>query len=286
MAGKKLDPNKRRLWIGTSGYSYPEWIEAGFYPPETKSAHMLNIYAHRFPVTELNYTWYQLPKADALLRMQNLVPAEFRFAAKLTRTLTHEVDSTQWRTQAARYRDGIAPLVQSGQLMAVLVQLAPGFERSRENRQYLAALLDELAGLPLAVEFRHRSWIQPRVFEELSRRQVAVVAVDEPTLPHLLPPLNVLTSPNLFYIRFHGRNTAGWRSGHMQKKFDYRYSDAELAEWIERFIAPMAKQAKNGLLFFNNHVRGQAPQNAETLTRLLVRQGFEVMPPPHATRLS
>ena len=65
---------------------------------------MLGIYAHRFPITELNYTWYQMPKPDALLRMLKMVPPGFRFAAKLTRTLTHEVDPAQWRTQVSRYR--------------------------------------------------------------------------------------------------------------------------------------------------------------------------------------
>lgn len=264
-----------RLRVGTSGYSYPEWIEAGFYPPRTPSAHMLGLYARAFPVTELNYTWYQIPKAAPLSRMRELVPAEFRFAAKLTRTLTHEVEPDQWRDQVTRYRDGITPLVQARQLLAILVQLAPGFERTLKNRQYLAALLDELAGLPVAVEFRHRSWLQDRVFDELARRKVALVAVDEPALPHLLPPLDVVTSPDLFYIRFHGRNTEGWRSGNMQKKFDYNYSDEELRDWVEERIPRMAEKARNGLLFFNNHVGGQAPENARRMTKLLTRHGFD-----------
>lgn len=265
-----------RLLVGTSGYSYPEWIDAGFYPLKTPSAHMLGLYARAFPITELNYTWYQLPKATPLSRMRELVPPEFRFAAKLTRTLTHEVDKDQWRTQVSLYRDGISPLVQSRQLLAVLVQLAPGFDRTPDNRHYLAALLDELAGLPIAIEFRHRSWIQDRVFEELARRKVTLVTVDEPNLPQLLPPLDVVTNPDLFYIRFHGRNVEGWRSGHMQKKFDYNYSDKELRDWVEERIPPMAEKARNGILFFNNHVGAQAPRNARRITELLSRQGFDV----------
>jgi uncharacterized protein YecE (DUF72 family) len=237
---------------------------------------MLGLYARAFPVTELNYTWYQLPKAAALSRMRELVPAEFRFAAKLTRTLTHEIDPDRWRNQVSLYRDGIAPLVQSRQLLAILAQLAPGFERTLKNRQYLAALLDELAGLPVAVEFRHRSWIQDRVFDELARRKVVLVAVDEPELPDLLPPLDVVTSPDLFYIRFHGRNTAGWQSGNLQKKFDYNYKDEELQGWVEERIPRMAGKARNGILFFNNHVRGQAPENARRMATLLARQGFDV----------
>ena len=252
--------NKPYIMIGTSGYSYTEWADAGFYPKGIKSAHMLAHYARTFPVTELNFTWYQMPKAPMLERMRGQVEPGFRFAAKLTRTMTHEVVPGEWQEQAARYREGIAPLMQSRQLVAVLVQLAPFFDRSPANRRYLAALMDELAGLPLAIEFRHRSWGDGRVFEELSRRKITLVTVDAPDLPNLFPLIDVVTNPDLLYFRFHGRNLQGWRSGTMQKKFDYSYSDAELDQLGET-IGRMTRQARGGVIFFNNHVRGQAVEN-------------------------
>jgi uncharacterized protein YecE (DUF72 family) len=263
------------LRVGTSGYAYPEWVTAGFYPTGTPSEKMLPLYAQRFSVTELNFTWYQMPKAPAMVRMRERVPEAFGFAVKLTRTLTHEVDPHGWRGQAARYREGIAPLVQAGQLLAVLVQLPPSFQRRAPQRRYLAELLDELAGLPVAVEFRHSSWATDRVFAELERRRVTLVAVDEPALPGLFPRLDVVTNPDLFYLRFHGRNARGWRSGNMQQQFDYDYTDAELAEWLPA-IETMAAKAKSGILFFNNHVRAQAAKNAEQLAALLTAQGGRV----------
>ncbi len=263
-----------RIQVGTSGYSYTEWVDAGFYPPGTRSARMLPLYARRFPVTELNYTWYQMPKAPALERMRRQVPPDFRFAVKLTRTLTHEIDPDQWRGQAVQYRDGIAPLVLAGQLAAVLLQLPPSFDRTPNRRRYLAALLDALEGLPVAVEFRHVSWATDRVFAELENRRAILVAVDTPALPHLFPRLDVVTNPDLFYVRFHGRNAGGWRTGNMQKQFDYDYSEAELQMWIAQSIGPMARRAKSGLLFFNNHVRGQAPSNARRMIRMLAAEGL------------
>ena len=115
------------ILVGTSGYAYSEWVDAGFYPPGTGTAGMLTQYARIFPVTEINYTWYQMPKAPAMDRMRRRVPEGFRFTAKLSRTLTHEVNANGWPDQAALYREGIAPLMQSGQLLAVLVQLPPFF---------------------------------------------------------------------------------------------------------------------------------------------------------------
>ncbi|MDA8139190.1 MAG: DUF72 domain-containing protein [Desulfobacteraceae bacterium] len=258
-----------RLRVGTSGYSYPEWNDAGFYPPGTPAKEMLALYAKHFSITELNYTWYQMPKAAALERMLPKVPSGFGFAAKLTRTMTHEIDPHGWRGQVAQFREGIAPLVQAGRLTALLAQLPAAFQRTEENRRYLALLLDALNGLPVAVEFRHRSWAEERVFAELQKRRVPLVAVDVPDLPYLFPSLDVVTNPDLFYLRFHGRNAKGWRSGDMQKQFDYLYTSAELQPWSQEKIPRMAAQARDGIIFFNNHVRGQAPRNAKMLAEQL-----------------
>jgi uncharacterized protein YecE (DUF72 family) len=60
----------------------------------------------------------------------------------------------------------------------------------------------------------------------------------------------------------------------MMLQFDYDYSDNELTEWIEHRIERMARQARRGLVFFNNHVRGQAPNNARRLMALLAERGL------------
>ncbi len=257
------------LFIGTSGYSYGEWIDSGFYPDGTHSSNMLDFYTQVFHATELNYTWYQMPKAPAIERMCTKVPKNFKFAAKLTRTMTHEVKKRQWAKEVMLYRQGIEPLVQYQKLLCILIQLPPYFKRSIHFRNYLAALLDELAGLPIAVEFRHDSWANDKVFSELERRKVTLVSVDEPALSGLFPRLDVVTNPDLFYIRFHGRNTKGWRSGNMQKQFDYDYAQWELAQWAATIKTAMMPEAASGGIFFNNHVRGQAPKNALVLIDLL-----------------
>lgn len=267
------------VWVGTSGYSYAEWTDAGFYPPGTRSADMLAAYARAFSITELNYTWYQMPRAPALERMVDHAPPGFLFAAKLHRSLTHETDPNAWRGEAEKYRQGVAPLARAGRLAAILAQFPPGFHRSPENRLYLARLLDELQDLPMAVEFRHASWAEERVFQELSRRQVALACVDVPPLPGLFPVLWEVTGPDFFYIRFHGKNARGWRSGNMQNQFDYDYPDAELSPWADQRIPAMLEKAGKGFVFFNNHVRAQAPKNARQLMELLPETARAARPP-------
>jgi uncharacterized protein YecE (DUF72 family) len=266
-----------QLFVGTSGYSYNEWTDAGFYPEGTRSGNMLPRYAEHFSATELNYTWYQMPKAETVERQRQKVPPGFLFAVKLTRTLTHEIDPKLWPNHALSFRDGVAPLMQAGQLAAVLIQLPPMFKRTPPNRKHLAALLDNLSGLPLAVEFRHSSWATDRVFAGLSKRKITLVTVDEPDLPDLFPALDVVTNPDMLYVRFHGRNAKGWRSGNMQLQFDYNYSGTELDKWIKEKIEPMSQKAKKGVIFFNNHVRAQAPDNAKEMIRLLTGHGLKTV---------
>jgi uncharacterized protein YecE (DUF72 family) len=254
------------VFVGTCGYSYTEWVDSGFYPEGTKSTAMLGLYGRCFSVVELNYTWYQMARAEALARMVENAPPHLLFAAKLTRTMTHERDDN-WREQLLQYRQGIAPL--GKRLVAVLIQLPPDFDRSIANRSYLAALLDGLAELPVAVEFRHHSWAVDPVFAELSRRRVTLVTVDAPALPGLFPALDVITNPELFYVRFHGRNREGWRSGNMQKKFNYDYSAEELRAWCAGNLSAMTAAADRGILLFNNHVRAQAPRNGAKLATII-----------------
>ena len=113
-----------------------------------------------------------------------------------------------------------------------------------------------------------------RVIDELKRREVTLVTVDGPDLPDLFPRLDVVTNSEFFYIRFHGRNAKGWRSGNMQKQFNYDYSDRELREWSDRLVPALAKQARKGFFFFNNHVRAQAPDNALKLMDQLADMGM------------
>jgi uncharacterized protein YecE (DUF72 family) len=254
------------VMTGTSGYSYLEWVDSGFYPPGTRSAAMLEFYGRSFSVVELNYTWYQMARSDVLTRMLAAAPAHIIFAAKLTRTVTHEREE-DWREQVQRYRQGISAL--GKRLAAILVQLPPDFDRTVSNRRFLAELLDNLQGMPVAVEFRHGSWAVDTVFSELERRQITLVSVDEPDLPGLFPRLDVVTNPALFYVRFHGRNAKGWKHGNMQKKFDYDYSEQELHQWCEHELGPLSSRASRGIIFFNNHVRAQAPRNALLLNSLI-----------------
>jgi uncharacterized protein YecE (DUF72 family) len=259
-----------RILIGTSGYSYEDWI-GPVYPPGTDKRDFLSLYSRQFSVVELNFSYYQQPSARTLERMARSTADGFLFSVKAHKSMTHEIGES-WEKDIAAFREGIRPLVDSKRLAAVLLQFPYSFAYAPETRSRLAGLCERLAGLPLAVEFRKSEWLRDSVFQGLRERGTALVSVDEPDLPKLLKPSTEVTA-EFAYIRFHGRNAANWWTGDNATRYDYRYSEEELSEWVERIKAILEK-ARMLMIFFNNHRRGMAAQNAREMKALLEARGI------------
>ncbi len=145
----------------------------------------------------------------------------------------------------------------------------------------------------MLVEFRHRSWLDEEHREEtlrfLEEHRMAHVVVDAPRSEGKSVPLTVLalTTP-ILYVRMHGRNAGTWnsRGKSAAERFDYLYSDEELAAWVDP-LRELSAQAEEAYVVFNNNNRSrvagrevaQAPTNAEQLRKLLVEAGLPVSRP-------
>jgi uncharacterized protein YecE (DUF72 family) len=261
---------KPRVLIGTSGYSYDDWV-GPVYPPGSQKQDFLFLYSREFPVVELNFSYYKQPAPRTLERMVNATPDNFLFALKAHRSMTHEIGEN-WDNEISTFRAGIKPLVETNRLAAVLLQFPYSFGYTPESRERLATLCERLEGLPLAVEFRKSDWLRPQVLEGLRQRRAAIVSVDEPNLPKLLRPTTEVTS-DMAYLRFHGRNKAQWWTGDNASRYDYLYDSGELGEWVER-IRIILSQVHTMLIFFNNHWRGSAAQNARMMRDILAQRGL------------
>jgi uncharacterized protein YecE (DUF72 family) len=248
------------ILVGTSGYSYTEWI-GPVYPQGTRPEAFLSLYAGLFASVELNFSYYRMPTAPQL-----------SFSIKAHESLTHTVDPATWRTAAETFIRAMAPLCEAKRLEAVLLQFPYSFHYDVDRRKYLDALLKDFSSLPLAVEFRNAQWYNNRVFDSLRTRGVALTSVDLPALNGLPPVLDVTTS-KLAYIRLHGRNSETWWGSDAAARYDYLYSEKELQAWVER-VRGIASEAGRVLVYFNNHRRGQAVQNAKMLLGLLKRSAL------------
>ena len=256
-----------KIAIGTSGYSYNEWV-GPFFPPKTKQEDFLAFYAGSFSTVELNFSYYTMPSADQLTRMIQTPGAEnLTYAIKVPQTITHKVDPNKWRDEAKTYISAIEPLRETGKLDAVLFQFPFSFHYETDNRRHLANVLTEFRGIPSAVEFRNNEWTSNRVIDELKKREVAYVSTDTPDLKGLPCVLDVHTSP-FSYFRLHGRNADTWWGSDSRARYDYLYNDGELKAAAER-IKRIVIKADKILVYFNNHARGQAVKNALVLKEML-----------------
>jgi uncharacterized protein YecE (DUF72 family) len=256
------------IWIGTSGYSYADWV-GPFYPPGTRSERMLAYYTRLFPLVELNFTFYRLPTPANLARLAENSREGFQFLVKLHRSLSHDEEGRD----LLAFRDAVEELRRRGRLLGVLCQLPQATHDEPKHRTWLETLGREFAGCGLAVEFRHRSWLRPDVPDWLHNYQIDLVSVDVPDLPGLYPRALVRSGPRL-YVRFHSRNAANWYRSD-KDRYDYTYDDAALAEWVSA-LAATAERDERVLLLFNNCHRGQAAENARRMRELLTRLAPEM----------
>jgi uncharacterized protein YecE (DUF72 family) len=248
--------------LGTSGWDYPEWV--GRVYPKHGVPDKLRFYADRFPIVEINSTFYRLPPVSVAESWARRTPRRFLFAAKFPQTITHERRLVNAEEELARFLAVVRPLQAAGKFAAALLQLPPSlpFEPATVRTFYATLPKD----LPVAVEFRERSWLQSESFDLLREFHLAYVVVDEPLLPIQLD----VTAP-FSYVRWHGHGARLW--------YDYTYRPEELAAWVPR-VRELSEKAEKVYGFFNNHFRGDAATNCTSLGEQL-----GLPPPPWSSRL-
>ena len=256
------------IYVGTSGFSYQDWV-GPVYPAGTRSSDFLGLYSQRFNALEINYTYYRVPTQKTMLSLAEKSRGVIRMAVKLTDIFTHKRSSTE--DDSKRFEEAMAPLQEAGLLGCLLAQFPFSFKPDRTNSRYLAKLRERFASFPLVVEVRNQGWMVDRLFPFLQNRDIGFCNVDEPRLPGLLPPTGHVTS-ELGYVRFHGRNSdKWWNHDRPEERYDYRYSAAELEEWIPR-LRHMQQSCQDLFVFFNNHFTGKAVDNASEMVELLKRK--------------
>src|ERR1044071_1014655 len=77
-----------RIRIGISGWRYAGW-RGGFYPAELRHADELSYASRHFDTIEINGTHYSLQRPDSFARWRDETPADFVFAVKGSRFITH-----------------------------------------------------------------------------------------------------------------------------------------------------------------------------------------------------
>lgn len=228
------------LYVGTSGYSYKEWI-GGFYPKGTSAKGMLHYYGEQFRAVEINNTFYRMPQASVLEAWANDVPAGFKFVLKATRQITH-------MQRLKDVGDSVAYLLEVAttlghRLGPLLFQLPPNLKKELPRLRAFLELLPP--GQRAAMEFRHESWFDDDVLGALREHHVALCiaqAQEGPAVPFV--------------------STADW--GYLRLR-QVDYDDAELAAWVNRL---REQNWQDVFVFFKHQDEARGPQLARRFLEL------------------
>jgi uncharacterized protein YecE (DUF72 family) len=275
--------DQQKVRIGACAWSFDEWRGA-FYPSDLPASEWLEFYARYFPAVEIDSTFYSAPAETTALRWVEMTPANFRFACKLPRHITHACRLRNCSAELSGFLRAIEPL--APKLQTILVQLPPSFA-PKDGKTVLRNFIEQLPrDFRFAIEFRHPGWHRPQVIRLLEKHRICWVWSDMSPLNHRNEaPFEFLPRTTDFvYLRLLGDYQTKYDG---DGKYVHRYGkllwkrEAALDSWslrIERHLA----ETRGVWAFVNNHFEGFAP---ETCQRLAQRLGFE-LPLPSAAEVT
>jgi uncharacterized protein YecE (DUF72 family) len=285
--------------VGTASWTDRTLIESGWYPPEANSpAKRLEFYASRFPLVEVDATYYALPAERTAAAWATRTPAGFTFNVKAFGLFTqhptrvaalptdlrpaaqkigkdniylHQLDPAVTEQAWDRFLAALEPLRLDGKLGAILFQFPQWFPISRANKDYILFCAQRVAPRRVCIEFRNRTWMTPdnqsETLQFLADHQLPYVCVDMPQgFPSSIPPV-VAATADLAVVRMHGQSKK-WDSKDIYERFGYRYRKTELASWARK-VRELAGQAEVTDVLLNNCYRDYAQVNAQQLAALL-----------------
>ncbi|HET9418645.1 MAG TPA: DUF72 domain-containing protein [Chthoniobacterales bacterium] len=275
---------QQKIRIGTCAWSFAEWRES-FYPAELPESQWLEFYARHFSAVEIDSTFYHPPAEDTVLRWVEATPANFRFACKLPRNITHVCRLRDCSAELNGFLRAIEPL--TPKLQAILIQLPPSFT-PKDGKPALRNFLKQLPrDLRFAIEFRHPGWHRPQIIGLLEKFRICWVWADTSQLNERnLAPFEFLPrTTDFLYLRLLGDYATKYDKDGL---FIHRYSkllwkrEAALESWslkIERHLP----EVRSVCVFASNHFEGFAPETAQ---RLAQRLGFELPLPAEVEKIA
>lgn len=252
-----------RILIGTQGWNYAAWV-GPFYPPGTRPAEFLSMYARAFGTVEVDSTFYAVPAARVVRGWAERTPPEFVFSLKMPQEVTHEHRLRDADDVVARFLDAAHEL--GPRLGPILVQMGPDF--APDEFPYLERFIRGLPGeLRFALEVRQNRWMRPDVLPNLlallAEQGTALALSDGKWIPReTMTELAERPTADFHYIRWMGPNRDITDYSHLQ--FD---RSGEIHAWAE--VLRRAALGTDVYGYFNNHFAGHSPANARELQSLL-----------------
>lgn len=241
--------------VGTAGWSIARG-EAEHFPAEGSA---LERYAAVFGGAEINSSFHRSHRASTWERWAASVPPDFRFSAKLPKTVTHGQKLADCSGLLAAFLEEVTPL--GAKLEVLLVQLPPSLAFDAALAEDFFADLRRRTTAAIACEPRHPSWFEVGADALLARAQVARVAADPAVVPAAALPGGWR---GFDYWRLHG-SPAMYRSA---------YGPERLLPYAQA-LAGAAAEGRRAWCMFDNTASSAATGDALWLQRRLAGAAAE-----------
>jgi uncharacterized protein YecE (DUF72 family) len=226
------------VWVGTSGYNYPEW-KGSFYPETLPAAKMLPYYAERFPSVEINYTFYRAPTEKILSGWSAATPERFKLTLKAPKRITHDRRLKDCADPVRQFLETAAVL--GPKLGALLFQLPPNLKK---DLALFDAFLDTFPPrVGAAFEFRHPSWFDDEVFSRLRARGLALCVADSEKLS---APVEITAPYAYFRLRDEG------------------YTPDDIEKWAA-VVKGLDGRCEDVFVYFKHEEAGKGPEFGKAL---------------------
>ncbi len=255
--------NRKTYWLGTSGFSYDDWV-GEVYPPGLPKKKWFDYYTKSFNALELNMSYYRLPSERVIHSLCRRAFPGFLLTVKANKTITHGGDPSLLEAY-----NKLLEIPDTYDVAGMLLLQFPySFHYNPKNFDYVKRLCDATR-TKTAVEFRNREWINADTLNWAETNRVMWVSVDEPDFEKLMPSKLYETAG--IYVRFHGRNAEKWwQHERAYERYDYLYTKEELLPWAQKIRLVDKKPA---VFYFNNHYKGKSVKNAKLFSKLLEKTG-------------
>jgi uncharacterized protein YecE (DUF72 family) len=228
------------IWVGTSGYNYPEW-KGSFYPQTLPASKMLPYYAERFPTVEINYTFYRAPNEKILDGWSRATPERFKLTLKAPKRITHDARLRDCADRVRQFLETAAVL--GPKLGALLFQLPPNLKK---DVPLLEAFVDSFPPrVCAAFEFRHESWFDDVVFDVLRKRNLALCIADS---ERLSTPIELTADYAYFRLRDEG------------------YTAEDIARWAE-LVREKSAGRGDAFVYFKHEEQGKGAEFGQLFMR-------------------
>lgn len=189
------------LRTGIAGWSIGSAL-AGQFPG---SGGHLSRYAARLNAAEINSSFHRPHRRGTYEKWAASVPADFRFAVKLPKTVTHEQRLVACDDLLARFAEESGGLGEKRG--PILAQLPPSFAFAGDVASRFLDSFETIVGGPMVLEPRHESWFEADAEAWLVHHRVARVAADPALHPGAGEPAGWT---GIAYFRLHGAPRVYW----------------------------------------------------------------------------